>query len=438
MRVLCVGGGAREHAIVKALDRGGAEIYCVMKNKNPGIASLSKDFVLLNECEIEMVTDWAARKKVEFAVIGPEAPLAAGLVDALLDKGIPSVGPDKKAARIESSKEYMRGLMKNHQLPGAIEYGVFENLDRIREFMERFGRPVVVKPVGLSSGKGAKVMGEHLHTLEDVLEYCKMLIQNNIGGTPRVVIEEKIEGEEFTFQVFCDGKHVAPMPLVQDHKRAYEGDRGPNTGGMGSYSQKNGLLPFLSNGDRNAALDIIKKVVSAMDEEGNPYKGVLYGQFMLTRKGPKVIEFNARFGDPEAMNVLPLLEDNFVEVCQAIIDGTLKQLKFSKKATVCKYIVPKGYGVKSAVGEEIQIDERKINKTGAELFYASVNEKDGKVLTTSSRSLALVGFGDNISDAEAIAENSLGCISGNVFIRHDIGKKEAIEKKIKHMKAIMG
>jgi phosphoribosylamine--glycine ligase len=438
MRVLSVGGGAREHAMVKALDRGGAEIFAVMKNRNPGIARLSKDFSLQDECNVDSVCAWAAKKKVELAVIGPEAPLAAGLVDALADKGISSVGPDLRAARIESSKEYMRNLMKERKLPGTIEYGVFEDLDRIKDFMNAFGKEVVVKPIGLAAGKGAKVMGEHLHTLDDVMEYCKMIIQNNIGGTPRVVIEEKIEGEEFTFQCFCDGKNVAAMPLVQDHKRAYEGDRGPNTGGMGSYSQADHLLPFLTKDDMNDALDIIKKVVAAMRDDGNAYKGILYGQFMLTKSGPQVIEFNARFGDPEAMNVLPLLEDNFVDVCQAIAGGGLKALRFRKEATVCKYIVPEGYGVKSAVGEEIAVNEKKIEGTGAELFYASVNEKDGKVYTTSSRSLGVVGFGGSIGQAEAIAEKALEHVSGNVFIRHDIGKDEAIRKKVQHMEAIRG
>jgi phosphoribosylamine--glycine ligase len=265
-------------------------------------------------------------------------------------------------------------------------------------------------------------------------------VEKKIGGSSSFVIEEKMVGEELTLQAFCDGKNLAPMPAVQDHKRAYEGDIGPNTGGMGSYSQENGLLPFLTKEEYDECVRIMQSIIDAMAKEGTPYKGVLYGQFILTKEGPKVIECNARFGDPEAMNVLPLLTSNFAEICRGIIDGTLpsKEIKFQSMATVCKYIVPMGYGVKSLVGEKVEVDERKIEKSGAELFYASVNKQNDDIYTTSSRSLAVVGIDDNIFEAERIAEKALSHVKGNVFMRHDIGKRDLIEKRIKHMKELRG
>jgi phosphoribosylamine--glycine ligase len=228
------------------------------------------------------------------------------------------------------------------------------------------------------------------------------------------------------------------MPAVQDHKRAYEGDVGPNTGGMGSYSQEDGLLPFLKKEEYQECVDIMQSIIGAMRKDGTPYKGILYGQFILTSKGPKVIECNARFGDPEAMNVLPLLTTDFSEICNGIIDGTLssKSASFLNKATVCKYVVPMGYGVESKVGEKVEVDVKKILEGGAELFFASVNQKNDQIYTTSSRSLAVVGIDNSIFEAEKIAENALSNVKGKIFMRHDIGKKELIEKRIKHMEEL--
>ncbi|UCE39483.1 MAG: phosphoribosylamine--glycine ligase [Thermoplasmata archaeon] len=440
MKVLSVGGGAREHAIVKALVKSNTEIYSVMKNRNPGIAKLSKDTLYEKETEVEKVTEWAKSKGVDFAFIGPEAPLGVGIVDELEKSGIPSVGPSKSASQIEISKQYMRDLMAKHNLPGMVDYRVFDNVSEAETFLKDYNKEVVVKPIGLTGGKGVKIMGEHLLNMEGVLDYCREINENKIGGSSSFVIEEKMVGEELTLQAFCDGSHLLPMPAVQDHKRAYEGDIGPNTGGMGSYSQEDGLLPFLTKEEYDNCVDIMQSIIDAMKEEGTPYKGILYGQFILTTKGLKVLECNARFGDPEAMNVLPLLTSDFAEICSGIIDGNLasKKAMFANKASVCKYIVPKGYGVESLVGEKVVVDEAEIENSGAELFFASVNQRDDQIYTTSSRSLAVVGIDDSIFDAEKIAENALSHVKGNVFMRHDIGKKELIEKRIEHMKELRG
>lgn len=440
MKVLSVGGGGREHAIVKALAKSGAEIYAAMGNKNPGIVRASRGFKLVKDTDVENVVKFAAESAVEMAVIGPEAPLEIGLVDALVKEGIGCVGPTKDAARIETSKAFMRGLMSKYKVSGNIEFCTFYDFEGAKKYVLDAEMEVAVKPVGLTGGKGVKMQGEHLKDKEEVIRYVKEIFDNKIGGGG-VVLEERLEGEEFTLQAFCDGRTVVPMPLVQDHKRAFEGDNGPNTGGMGSYSMEDHILPFMTKKELDQAMDIMRKVVGAMARDGCPYVGILYGQFMLTRIGPKVIEFNARFGDPEAMNVLPVLESDFVGICEDIVAGKLSpsKVKFESKATVCKYVVPEGYGTKSKSGHEIRVDEEGVMNEGAHLFYANVNEENGRILTTSSRSIAVVGLEATVEKAEKACERGLRHVSGDaIYVRHDVGKRELIQKRIEHMKRIRG
>jgi len=277
--------------------------------------------------------------------------------------------------------------------------------------------------------------------MDEALLYVKEVIDKKIGGQAKILVEEKAIGEEFTLQAFSDGYTILPLHAVQDHKRLLPEDKGINTGGMGSYSCDNGLLPFLSKSDFEEGTAILQKVVESLNKEGYEYVGPIYGQFMLTVDGPKIIEINARFGDPEAMNVLPLLESDFIDLCKAMINGNLsaKKLKLKKKSTVCKYVVPEGYGVKSMIGEKIFVDEEGIKSTGSMLFYASVNKDNEFVKTTSSRSLAVVGISDTLINAENICEEALRYIKGDhIFIRHDIGTQKLIEKRIKHMVELRG
>ncbi len=438
MKVLAVGGGGREHAIVKALARGGAVVSTVMKNRNPGIARLSKDFLLAKETDVDKVVKYALSQEVELAVIGPESPLEAGLVDRLTKEGILCAGPSRSAARIETSKSFARELLRKYRVPGNIRFASFTDLGEAERHLESIDYEVAVKPIGLTGGTGVKIQGEHLANASDVLAYVREIFEKGIGGAG-VVLEERLEGEEFTLQAFCDGKNVVPMPLVQDHKRAFEGDKGPNTGGMGSYSSEDHLLPFISSSEMEEATETMRRTVQALASEGAPYHGVLYGQFMLTREGPKVIEFNARFGDPEAMNVLPLLESDFVEVCSGIADGDVsrKRCEFKRAATVCKYVVPEGYGTDSKVNVPINVDEEGVQRAGAELFYAAVNEEEGRILTSTSRSVAVVGIDVSIDAAERQCERALRFISGeHIYVRHDIGKHEIIQRKVERMRAI--
>ncbi len=439
MKVLAIGGGGREHAVVEALKRGDATVFSVMKNRNPGIARASEDLFLCDETDVKEVVAWAVKVKPDLAVVGPEAPLGHGLVDQLEDRGIPTVGPSQKAAQIELSKEFARDLMKRHSVPGLVEYRAFDELRDARRYLSQVDHPIVIKPIGLTGGKGVKVMGDHFTTKEEALSYIRRVLEERIGGQARVLIERKEEGEEFSLQAFTDGEHLAPMPTVQDYKRAMEGDKGPNTGGMGSISAADGLLPFLSAGDYEAAVAIMKRAVTAMRSEGVPYKGVLYGGFILTGDGPRILEFNARFGDPEAMNVLPILKDNLLEVLWSIVEGNLRdEVLFQRKATVCKYVVPEGYGTKSLADQEVRVDEEAVRRRGGALYYASVNERDGRVFTTTSRALAVVGVAEDLPSAEAIAEEGLTHVKGRVYMRHDIGKSWMIEQKVKRMKAIRG
>ena len=427
MKVLVVGGGGREHAIAKALARNEAcEIYSVMSKKNPGIAELCKDFLLCKETDAETIAGFAVKSGVKYAVIGPEAPLEAGVVDYLEDKGVGCVGPRRIAARLETDKAFCRDMMNKHGVAGCPLYRVFHDAKDAAKFILSYDGDLAIKPIGLTGGKGVKIMGEHFGR-EGAIKYIE-----EIGG--EVVLEERHIGEEFTLMAFVDGTHLVPMPLVQDHKRAYEGDVGPNTGGMGSYTMPDHMLPFVSKRDYEKALLIMKDVIAFMNRAKTPYRGILYGQFMNTADGPKVIEFNARFGDPEAMNLLTLLKSDFCEIIKRIVEGTLSEshVVFENKATVCKYIVPKGYPESPESGGVIETGDL----SGAELYYANVTEKDGRLYTQTSRTLAFVGMEDTLEGAEKTAQSAAASVKGDVFYRKDIGTIEVLNKRISHMKEI--
>lgn len=437
-KILLVGSGAREHAIAKAIVRSkNAQLLSFMSSKNPGIARISKEWTVGNICDVNTVVDWARKNSAELAVIGPEAPLNAGISDALLKANVPCAGPSKAAAQLECDKSFARNLMRKHKIPGCPKFGVFSGASEASEFIDSLEQ-VVIKPAGLTGGKGVKVMGPHLKDKGEAKEYVREVLDQKIGSLPSVVIEEKLIGQEFTLQAFVDGKNISPMPAVQDHKLAFDGDRGPNTGGMGSYSDAGDLLPFLTQNDYDAGLEIMKKTIQALAKEGTPYKGFLYGQFIATKKGIGVIEFNARLGDPEAMNVMSLLESDLAEILQQITTGTLKPARFSKKATVCKYLVPEGYPEKPRKNERIEANEKAIERLGAQYFYASVDERDGIIYEMGSRTVAVLGVADSIDEAEKISEKATSFVSGPLFHRKDIGTKKLIEKRIAHMKELRG
>ena len=366
VKVLFVGGGGREHAIVDALRRSGAEILAAMANQNPGIRRASKEILLGDVNAVDRIVPWAKDHGADLAVIGPEAPLGHGIADALEAAGIPAVGPTRAAARLETDKAFTRDLMRDFGIPGLPSYWAFDALGPFEEFVNDTDFEFVIKPVGLTGGKGVQVWGDHFATKAAALAYGKEILDKRIGGSPRFLVEEKLVGEEFSLQALCDGRRLVPMPLAQDHKRAYEGDKGPNTGGMGSYSDADHRLPFVSKSDYEQALGTMEKTVEAMASLGTPFKGVLYGGHMNTRDGPRLLEYNVRFADPESMNVLPILEDDFLDLCVRLTEGRLPSAaRFAAKATVCKYVVPTGYGTHPKAGELLKVDEESIRRTGA-------------------------------------------------------------------------
>jgi len=431
VKVLLVGNGAREHALAEAFKRSKKEpeLYAYMSANNPGIAGLCAGVEIGSYANIDAIKEFAQEIEPDFAFIGPEGPLDLGAADMLESIGVPTVGPKKVLARLETSKSFTRELLDKNNIKGNPEFKIFQEMDGIKEFLEELGS-FVVKPDGLTGGKGVKVHGEHLNDVDDALSYCKEVLDAHAS----VIVEEKLDGEEFSLQCLTDGKTVVATPPVQDHKRAYENDEGPNTGGMGSYSCEDHLLPFMTQEDVDEGVRITQEVAKALYEEtGEYYKGVMYAGLIITKDGVKLIEYNARFGDPEAMNTLPILKSDFVDVCQAIISGTLKELNFAKKATVCKYAVPKGYPDNPVKGEKLDIGQ---TPRGAITYYASVDKKDHDLIMTGSRAVALVGVADTIEEAERLAEEAVNKVKGPVFHRRDIGTKPLLQKRVDHMKKI--
>ncbi|MDP2853717.1 MAG: phosphoribosylamine--glycine ligase [Smithellaceae bacterium] len=436
--ILLVGNGAREHAMAEAISRSqhNPRLFSFMKANNPGIASLSEKIKLGGYSDLAAITGFATENKIEFAVIGPEDPLNNGVVDALTACGIPAVGPNKSLARLETSKSFTRNLVNKYHIPGNPQFNVFTSMDGVEAFLNKL-EGIVLKPDGLTGGKGVLVQGDHFVTEDEALKLCQQILKESSS----LIVEEKFDGEEFSLQCLCDGKTVVATPLVQDHKRRFDGDRGPNTGGMGSYSLPDHSMPFLKPQDVEEGLEITRQVAAALwKETGNPYKGVMYGGFIATKNGAKLLEYNARFGDPEAMNILPLLKTDFVEICRHIIAGTLDQLKieFEPKATVCKYVVPKGYGLPAdhpdAASSRDKIEVGNVGK--ARLYYSSVDKKEDGLYLSSSRAIGIVGIADNLEEARKIAEAGVKAVKGPVAYREDIGTAALIQKRIDHMKKI--
>ena len=423
--VLLVGGGGREHAIARALAPD-CDLYACASNRNPGIAELAEGFETISETAADDIVAYAESVDATLAIVGPESGLAAGVSDALDAAGVYTFGPQEAEARIETDKAFQRRFMRDNDIPGNPDFATFDDMEAACEYIDDYDGDLAVKPAGLTGGKGVKVIGDQV-THEEAKTYLRD------SDYERVVLEERLVGEEFTVQAFVANGEFRVSPAVQDHKRAYEGDEGPNTGGMGSYTDVTPSLPFMADGDYEAAVEVIEAVVEAMPD----YKGILYGQFMLTSEGPKVIEFNARFGDPEAMNTLPVLETPFIDVLVAARDDDpLPELDFAAKATVCKYAVPEGYPTDPKSGAKITVE---VDEDGdALLFYASVDARDDGLYTTTSRSFAVVGHAESIAEAEQIAEDALAGVDEGFHVRHDIGTEALVQKRLDHMAAIRG
>lgn len=435
MNILIVGSGAREHAIAAVFCRSpqSPQLFCYGNTLNPGIKQLVYHYRVGDLLDTEAITRFACEKNINMVIVGPEAPLEKGLADSLWEKDIPVIGPKRQLAKVETSKGFARELMQKYNIPGLPRFRQFIDMTGIDTFLRELGEGnYVIKANGLMGGKGVKVAGDHLHSFVEAEAWCNEIFAQG----QRVVIEEKLVGQEFSFMAFCDGEHLVPMPLVQDHKRAFVEDKGPNTGGMGSYSDVNHSLPFLDKEDVKQAWEINKAIINALSVEvKDRYVGILYGSFIATKKGVYVIEFNARFGDPEALNVLTILESDFVAICQAMTKGTLSAMDvtFARQATVCKYAVPHGYP--DSPVKDVPIDIGAV-KNKSRLYLSSVNAMNGKIVATGSRTAAYVGVADTISAAETIAEREVCGIDGPLFHREDIGTERLIRHRIDEMRRL--
>lgn len=443
LNVLLVGSGAREHAMALAIRRSArAQLYVVTKHRNPGLVKSATGFKILDDRDAAGIVAFAKMQKIHLAVVGPESPLEAGVTDALRAIGVAVASPSAAAARIETSKTFMRELMERHQVPGRLGFHAFTDEAAALAFLERKGPVWAIKPVGLTGGKGVQVHGDHFHDVDGAKAYVKSVFAGRVGGGS-VQFEELARGEEYTIMAFTDGTTVLPMPAVQDHKRLYEGDKGPNTGGMGSYSQADGLLPFLSRGDYEESVTILQGLVDALRADGTPYVGAIYGQFMLTAAGPKVIEVNARFGDPEAMNVLHLLDSDYLAILEGMATGTLagRQARFRSAATVVKYVVPLGYGDgRPEAGRQIEVDDFNVRRVKGFAYFANVEQQPtGPLTTMTSRAIGILGEGPTVEHANAVCEAALKHVHGDkLFVRHDIGTPQLLAQRQQHMLTLRG
>ena len=433
VKILLVGKTARTDAIAEAFlkSKHNVEIYSFMDINNPGVIAKSKEFKCGSLKDFAELLEFAKKAKPDFAFIDCDDPIADGLADEFEGIGISSVAPKKNLAKLESSKSFTRNLMQKYKIKGNPKFKVFNSINGIKEFVDNIGE-FVVKPDGLTGGKGVKVYGDHFQTAEEGIDYCKEVLETHSS----VIVEERLEGEEFSLQCLSDGKHLAITPPAQDHKRAFEDDKGPNTGGMGSYSCENHLLPFLTKEDIDEATAITKKVQMALYKETNEYyKGVMYGGFIKTKKGIKLIEYNARFGDPEVMNILPILKTDFVDICNAILNQTLNKIKveFENKATVLKYVCPEGYPTSPLKNAKVDISKIDFND---QIYFGSIEKKNNEYYMMGSRAIACLGIGNDLEDAEKKSQKTIEKIKGPVFYRKDIGTKELIRKRVEHIRKL--
>ena len=418
MKVLVVGSGGREHAICWKLAQSPkvTELYCAPGNG--GIAQIAA-CVDIKATDVPAMVEWARDNAMDFVVVAPDDPLALGMVDALEEAGIPAFGPTKDAAIVEASKAFSKELMKKYRIPTA-KYETFTDMDAALACIGEQGAPIVVKADGLALGKGVIVAA----TAEEAKKAVRDMMEGGKFGAAgaKVVIEECMTGPEVTVLAFCDGEHIRPMVSSQDHKRAYDGDKGPNTGGMGAIAPSPQFTPALR---ARFEREIMLPTVAALKAEGRPFKGVIYFGLMLTPDGPKVVEYNARFGDPECQAVLSLLDCDLLEIMLACRNGTLDQMKITWKdgAACCLVLASGGYPLEYRKGLPISgLDEA---GEDANVFHAGTKlGEDGGFLTNGGRVLGVTATGKDLSEAVRLAYGAARSISfPQMHFRTDIGKR---------------
>ena len=426
MNILVIGGGGREHTLAWKLAQSplATKLYAIPGN--PGMAAVATCVSGISIEDNEAVVAFAKEHAIDLAVVGPEVPLTNGIVDACEAAGILAFGPRKKAAELEGSKAFSKGLMKKYGIPTA-KYEVFTDAEAAKAYVKQEGAPIVIKADGLAAGKGvivAMTLDEALAAVSDIMEDQEFGAAGN-----RVVIEEFMEGEEASLLCFTDGETIVPMISSQDHKRAYDGDKGPNTGGMGTYAPAPVMTPAMIEAAKEK---ILKPVIAAMKQEGRKYQGCLYAGLMITKDGPKVVEFNARFGDPETQVVLPLLRSDLAQIMVACAkgDGSLGKLdiEWSDGAAVCVVLASGGYPKSYQKGYEITgLD--KAEALGCHVFHAGTAERDDSVVTAGGRVLGVVAEAADVRAAVDKAYQGVNVIDfKDKMFRHDIAHR-ALERQ---------
>lgn len=441
-KALVVGSWAKEQITIENIKKDeNTRVFSYLDTKNPAIISISDGHEIGDLYDVEGIVNYAKRESCDFVLVTTAAPLSAGLADRLIEEDISIFGPTKSAARLEYDKVFARNLLKRH-CPFAIpEFGVFDDYEKAVDFAKKHDYQVAVKPQGLTDGLGVKVFLDQLKNKEDVKEYIKRIIENRISGSKRVLMEEKLVGEEFTIQCFVKDEKVIPTPAVQDFKKLLCGEKGPNTASMGSYSSPGNLLPFMKQEDYETGLNIIRRTLRGFKEEtkGDVCCGFLYGQFMITQRGIKLIEYNFRPGDPEWMNIACILKTNILDIVEAMLSGKKNfEVDFEKKATVCKYITPPEYPEKLNQTLEIELDEKDIRKNGVGIYYSCGEDGKGSLNVGSERGIAFLAKEESIIKAGNAVESAISAVKGNFHHRKDIGTESLIEEKIKIVDALRG
>ena len=418
MKILLIGGGGREHALAWKLAQSSKVSNIFAAPGNPGIAELPKcECIALSLDDLEKVADYAEDNGIDLTVVGPEATLVAGIADVFKRRGLPVFGPSKAAAQLEGSKAFSKELMAKYDIPTAF-FKVCEDIETAKAYVEEKGAPIVVKADGLAAGKGvvvAMTKEEALEAIDDMMADQKF---GNAGA--RVVLEEFMEGEEASLLAFTDGKTVIPMIAAQDHKRIFDNDEGPNTGGMGTYAP----APVMTDVLRLKATErVLKPVVAAMAQEGTPYQGCLYAGLMINGDSVKVVEFNCRFGDPETQVILPLLDGDLAEIMLACATGTLDEVEVAwhDKAAVCVVMASGGYPGSYENGKEITGLAEANSDEATVVFHAGTKAVDGKIVTAGGRVLGVTSVDKNIRDARDRAYAAVEKVKfDEVFYRKDI------------------
>ncbi len=415
MKVLVVGNGGREHAIAWKISQSPLvkELYCA--KGNGGTAKIAKN-IPIEPIHVEALADFAQREGIDFTIVGPEAPLVAGIVDEFEKRGLKVFGPNKRASLLEGSKAFAKEFMQKHQIPTA-EFHIFGDPQKAKNFVKDFGLPVVIKADGLASGKGVFICKSYEEAYQTI---DKLMVKKVLGeAASKVVIEEFLEGEEASYIVMVNGDRYVPLPTSQDHKRLLDGDKGPNTGGMGAYSPN----PFVDEDTERSIKElIIERVIKGLKEEGINYRGFLYAGLMLTQKGPKVLEFNVRLGDPEAQPLLMRIRGDFCEALLNFYEGKDISLDIDQRHTLCVVLASKGYPEKPEDGKEIKGLEEVEGMEDVVIFHAGTEIREGKVFTKGGRVLNVCAWGENLKEAQEKAYNAIKRIHfEGMHYRKDIG-----------------